>query len=92
MRSIPGGIYAIGPIMLADTKSGLFGKHVCNVGCQIAADLGRELAIPALTVDPPACDEFCAWARYSGVPQIERRSSYHALNQKATARKLAKDM
>jgi butyrate kinase len=31
----------------------------------------------------------CVYARYSGIPQIKRQSSFHALNSKATARKTA---
>jgi butyrate kinase len=55
----------------------------------VAYNLGQERGIPALTVDPPTVDEMCVSARYSGIPQIKRQSSFHALNQKATARKIA---
>jgi HlyD family secretion protein len=34
-------------------------------------------------------DEFSPLARYTGIPGISRRSSFHALNQKATAKKVA---
>ncbi len=91
-RPIPGGTYTISKPMLADARSGAYGSHVCSVGCQMAFDLGQEAGIPAFTVDPPTCDELCGTARYSGIPQISRQSRYHALNQKAIARKLAKDL
>jgi butyrate kinase len=55
----------------------------------IAYNLGKERNIPALTVDPPTVDEMCISAHYSGLPQIRRQSSFHALNSKATARKIA---
>ena len=55
----------------------------------IAYELGKKLQIPVITVDPPVTDEFCNLARYSGLDGIQRISSFHALNQKATARKLA---
>jgi len=92
VKPIPGGIYVINEKMLEDMKSGVYGSHACNVGCEIAYDLGKELNIPVITVDPPVTDELCNWAKYSGISQIVRQSSFHALNQKATGRKLAKDL
>lgn len=89
MKPIPGGIYEICPPMIEDMKSGKFGQHPNMCGGIVAYNLGKELNIPALTVDPPTVDEMCVYARYSGIPQITRQSSFHALNQKATARKIA---
>src|SRR6266702_7596906 len=92
MKPIPGGIYEICPAMIDDMKSGKFGQHPNMCGGIVAYDLGKELHIPALTVDPPTVDEMCTSARYSGIPQIKRQSSFHALNQKATARKIAAEL
>lgn len=89
VKPLPGGIYRVSAEMVADMKSGLYGGHPTNVGGVIAYDLGNQYGIPVLTADPPMTDELCASARYSGIPQISRQSSFHALNQKATARKIA---
>lgn len=89
MKPIPGGIYEITPAMIEDMKSGRFGQHPNMCGGIVAHGLGKERNIPALTVDPPTVDEMCIPASYSGIPQIKRQSSFHALNQKATARKIA---
>lgn len=89
IKPIPSGIYAINQQMIDDIKCGKYGVHPTGLGNIIAFDLGRQLNIPAITVDTPATDEFCPEARFSGIPQIARRSSFHALNQKATARKVA---
>ncbi len=89
MKPVPGGIYEITPPMLEDMKSGKFGMHACVCGGMVAYNFGKELNIPALTVDPPVVDELSPYARYSGIPQIKRDSAFHALNQKATARKIA---
>ncbi|MCM2358951.1 MAG: butyrate kinase [Geobacteraceae bacterium] len=89
MKPIPGGIYEICPAMIEDMKSGKYGQHPNMCGGIVAYNLGKELNIPALTVDPPTVDEMCGSACYSGIPQIKRQSSFHALNQKATARKIA---
>ncbi len=92
LKPIPGGTYRITPPMLFDMRSGRYGHHACSVGCQIAYDLGQELGIPALTEDPPTTDEMDPLARYSGLPAIQRQSSFHALSQKATARWIAGEL
>jgi butyrate kinase len=43
-------------------------------------------------VDSPSTDEFHDLARISGFPEIERKSAFHALSQKASARMAAQDM
>jgi butyrate kinase len=88
-KAIPGGIYHISEAMLADQKSGVYGRHPANVVNLVAYDLGQELNVPVFTVDVPMTDEFSPLARYTGIPGISRRSSFHALNQKATAKKVA---
>ena len=92
VRPLPGGTYRVCAKMIADMKSGMYGKHPINVGGLIAYDLGNQFDIPVFTVDPPMTDELCSSARYSGIPQITRQSSFHALNQKATARKVAAEI
>jgi butyrate kinase len=89
MKPTPGGIYEICHAMIDDMKSGKFGQHPNMCGGIIAYNLGKEQNIPALTVDPPTVDEMSVYAGYSGIPQIKRQSSFHALNSKATARKIA---
>ena len=89
MKPIPGGIYEICPAMIDDMKSGKYGQHPNMCGGIVAYELGKARNIPALTVDPPTVDEMCVFASYSGIPQIKRQSSFHALNSKATARKIA---
>jgi butyrate kinase len=89
VKPLPGGTYRVCPKMIADMKSGIYGGHPINVGGLVAFDMGNQYNIPVLTADPPMTDELCISARYSGIPQITRQSSFHALNQKATARKVA---
>lgn len=89
VKPLPGGTYRVCQQMIKDMKSGLYGGHPINVGGLVAFDLGNQFNIPVLTADPPMTDELCDSARFSGIPQITRQSSFHALNQKATARKIA---
>jgi len=88
-KPVPGGIYRVCTALIEDMKSGKFGQHPNIIGGIVAHDLGKQRGIPVFTVDPPTTDEMSPLARYSGIPQIKRQSSFHALNQKATARKVA---
>jgi len=47
--------------------------------------------MPAIVIDPPSTDEFEPPARISGIPEIERKSAFHALNQKIAARRFARE-
>lgn len=92
IKPVPCGVYRIGPELVADAKSGRYGQHACNLGCEIAFNLATELGVPALTVDPPIADDLCDEARVTGLPEMTRRSVYHALNQRAIALRLAHDL
>lgn len=65
------------------------GQHASNLGGIIANEFSKELNIPAFIVDPVVVDEMMPVARVSGLADIERRSIFHALNQKAIARRYA---
>ncbi len=94
VRSILGGTIRINDRMLADLKNPhIWGRiHASNLGAFIAKSIGDELNIRSFIVDPVTVDEFHDVARISGVPEIERKSLFHALNIRFTARKLAKKL
>jgi butyrate kinase len=92
LRPIPGGTYRVNEKMIEDLKQGVQGEHASNLGGLIASAIAEPLGIPAFIVDPVVVDELEAFARYTGRPEIKRRSIFHALNHKAAARKAAKDM
>jgi butyrate kinase len=87
VKPIESGIYKVNQKMKDDLKAGLSGNHACNLGGLIAEDIASSLpdAI-AYIVDPVVVDELQPVARISGHPEIERKSIFHALNQKAVAR------
>jgi butyrate kinase len=91
-KPLPGGVYRVNARMLRDLKSGRWGVHPCNLGAALAADLGRAGGAPAFVVDPPVVDELSPLARYSGHPAICRRSVFHALSQRAAARRAARQL
>ncbi len=92
LKSIPGGTYAVNDIMVETLKKSERGEHASNLGGLIAYELCKASGKPAFIVDPVVVDEFEPVARISGHPDIERRSIFHALNQKAMARKAASDL
>jgi len=91
-RPIEGGIYQINDIMLEQIKSGDFGRHPCDIGCFIAFNMCKATKALPFVVDPPVTDEFEPLARISGLANVPRASKFHALNQRAIARRGAKDI
>jgi butyrate kinase len=69
-----------------------YGEHACNLGGLIAADIAKGLGCKAVIADPVVVDELQDVARISGRPEIPNLSIFHALNQKAIARRYAKEV
>ncbi|AGK54823.1 butyrate kinase [Bacillus sp. 1NLA3E] len=90
LRPITGGTYAVNSLMLEDLKTGFAGQHASNLGGILAFEIASGLNIPSFIVDPVVVDELEPIARISGLPLVERKSIFHALNQKAVARRIAK--
>ncbi|WP_084268780.1 butyrate kinase [Oceanobacillus damuensis] len=86
---IEGGTYKVNQSMLYDLKTEQYGKHASNLGGIIAHAIASGLNIDAFIVDPVVVDELENIARYSGIPELPRKSIFHALNHKAAARKAA---
>ena len=92
LKPLAGGVYEVNERMKADLASGRYGVHASNLGALIADVLAAEAGVKAYIVDPVVVDELDPIARYSGIPQIPRRSIFHALNQKAMAKKAARSL
>lgn len=92
LKPIAGGTYLVDEKMLEDLKVGVLGEHASNLGGVLAYEIASNLNIPSYIVDPVVVDELEAVARISGMPELERKSIFHALNQKAVARRLAGDL
>ena len=91
MRGIEGGTYIVNDNMLKDLHSCQYGYHVCNLGGILANEIGGELGKPAYVVDPPVVNEVADVAKLSGHPDFPRRALFHALNQKAIAKRFAEE-
>ncbi len=91
LKPIPGGTYAVTDDLLEDLKIGVQGPHASNLGGILAREIGDSIGVPSYIVDPVVVDELMPIARYSGVPELPRTSVFHALNQKAVAKRYAKE-
>ncbi|MDO9559828.1 MAG: butyrate kinase [Syntrophales bacterium] len=88
----PAGSYAVDEAMCEDLLAGKYGRHPSALGPAMMLDLAGKYGKRAIIIDPPSTDEFDPVARISGMPEIERRSAFHALNQKAAARRMARSV
>ena len=89
LKPIPGGVYAVNEVMLHEARH-VARPHACNLGCLIAADLAARLpGCRAFIADPGVVDELDEVARITGSPLMPRITIWHALNQRAIARRHA---
>jgi len=91
LRPISGGVYRVTEPLLEDLRSAKYGEHASNLGALIAHALGGEWGIPSFIADPVVVDELSDVARVAGHALFQRRSIFHALNQKAVCRRYAKE-
>ncbi|KAA6318998.1 Butyrate kinase 2 [termite gut metagenome] len=93
LKSIQGGVYAINEVMkhaLTYTHSNK--NHASNLGGLMADQLAAQIpGCRAFIADPVVTDELDDVARLTGIPSLPRTSVFHALNQKAVARRYARE-
>lgn len=90
-RPVAGGVYRVNEKMCMDSYNAIR-KHACNLGCMIALELANGIpgCLP-LIADPGMVDELDDVARISGSPLMPRIAIWHALNQRAIARRFARE-
>lgn len=92
VRPIESGVYEVNDRMVADLRACVGGVHASNLGALIAREIADGIpGCRAFMADPVVVDELQDVARVSGLPQVPRRSIFHALNQKAIARRYAEE-
>jgi butyrate kinase len=90
---VESGIYRVNHRMLQHVREGVMGEHASNLGPLLADFIALQIPdAQAFIADPVVTDELEDLARVSGHSKFQRRSIFHALNQKATARSHAKKM
>lgn len=92
LEPVPGGTYVVDEYMADYLINRSPVDHVSNLAAVISYKLGKPYGIPCFVVDPVSVDEMCDEARFSGIPEIERKSYSHALNIKAVLRKVSREM
>lgn len=92
LKPIPGGTYPVTDALLKDLEIGKQGQHASNLGGILAKEIGDSLNIPSFIVDPVVVDEMEEVSRLSGVKELPRISVFHALNQKAVAKRYAREI
>ncbi|MEW6698439.1 MAG: butyrate kinase [Bacillota bacterium] len=92
LKPLSGGTYLVDDYLVQESHNAPGGEHASNLGAIIAYHLAQRINIAAYIVDPVAVDEMEPLARLSGHPELPRISLSHALNMKAVARKVARDL
>ena len=92
VKPISGGVYEINKPMIDDTLFGcVMHNHACNLGCLIAHEIAAMIpGCRSFIADPGVVDELSPLARISGSPLMPRICIWHALNQRAIARRYAR--
>ncbi len=88
---IPSGVYLIDEFVIEDLSKNTMGWHASNMGPLISDIIASENNLIAYLVDPVTVDEMSPIAKLTGLPNVERKSIFHALNHKAIARRACKE-
>ena len=93
IKPVRSGVYLVDDKVIKDLTNSLQGSDVVNLGGLISASLVKHFPnANAFIADPVVVDEYNDIARVTGLPEIKRRSIFHALNQKFVARQHAKSI
>lgn len=92
MNPVPGGVYEVNDAMVEDLRKAEHGEHPSNLGAPLAREFARKAGVRAFIVDPVATDEMDPVARISGLAGLDRTGFHHALNHRAVAKRVAREM
>jgi len=93
VKPVKAGVYEVNKKLFTDLKDNLHGVDAINIGGLVAYAIAGEIkGAKAYIADPVTVDELDDLSRVSGHPLFERKSVFHALNQKYVARKYAKTL
>lgn len=92
LKPVESGVYEVNDEMVRDLIGTGSVPHASNLGAPLAREIAARVGVRAFIADPIVVDELWDVARLSGLPEIPRRTIFHALNHKAVARQAARDM
>jgi butyrate kinase len=91
LKPISSGIYEVNEAMKRDLFNSPVGIHSVNIGGLTADYIASKIpGSKAFIADPSVVDELDEIARFTGFPNIKRKSIFHALNHKYVARKYSR--
>ena len=89
----PSGVTIIDRKLYEDTLAAVGGsEHAAKLGVLLAWEFSQNYHRPAYTLNPTNVDEFCDYARLTGIRGLYRVSHSHFLNHKAVAQADARAM
>lgn len=92
LKPIPGGVFEVNDKMKEEIRTSKR-EHASNLGGLIAAELAALMpSCKAYIADAVVTDELDDIARITGTPLVPKTCIFHALNQKAIARKYADEV
>lgn len=86
LHPVQSGVYKVNDRLKHDLINSPVGEDIINIGGLLAAAVADGIpGAQAMIADPTVVDELQDVARITGAPGIQRKSIFHALNQKAVA-------
>ncbi len=92
LKPLKSGLYSVNKKILEDLREAKYGDHCSNLGAIIADHYAKRFKKQSYIINPVSVDELDPVARISGHPLIEKKSVFHALNQKRIARLLSRKL
>lgn len=93
LKPMSGGVYFVNEAMIKDIRHPM-GEHESNLGGILAYEVAKKIGkkIPSIIIDPISVDEMDEIAKISGMPEIQRKSILHTLNQRIIARNFVREI
>ncbi|MGQ1910075.1 butyrate kinase [Marinifilum sp. RC60d5] len=93
LKPVKSGVYRVNELMIKDLTKDKYGKDVVNLSGLLAYAIADKIeGSQAYVADPVVVDELDDIARITGRPEFKKRSIFHALDQKTSARKYAQSI
>ncbi len=87
IKPVKSGVYEVNEQLKHDLFNSPVGNDIINIAGLLADAIASEVpGARAMIADPTVVDELQDVARITGAPNLNRKSIFHALNQKAVAK------
>jgi len=87
IKPVQSGVFAVNEQLKHDLVHSPVGEDIINIGGLLADAIVKDTpSAKAMIADPTVVDELQDVARITGSPELQRKSIFHALNQKAVGK------